>query len=192
MSFFLICLQLKLISSLCGLRFGWTNRFTVSGNPISVTFSCHLAQFFCQFFWEKISVRETDNCFEWITKAMTCLDIRFMNFNDYFPENLYTFILQLPPFHTKWDTVNNDIISTALLVHFVPNYIGTFKQSLKCFNSVFRLIFSARKACITILFLSEGLVLIASISPLSDSMALSSSFLLTMLPIGKRTVNDNW
>ena len=137
MSFSLICLQLKLISSLCGLRFGWTNRFTVSGNPISVTFSCHLAQFFCQFFWEKISVRETDNCFEWITKAMTCLDIRFMNFNDYFPENLYTFILQLPPFHTKWDTVNNDIITTALLVHFVPNYIGTFKQSLKCFNSVF-------------------------------------------------------
>ena len=56
MSFFLICLQLKLISSLYGLRFGWTNRFTVSGNPISVSLSFFMSlssNFFANFFEKK-------------------------------------------------------------------------------------------------------------------------------------------
>ena len=41
-------LQLKRISSLHRLRFGRPNNFTVSGNPISVSFPflCHLAQIF--------------------------------------------------------------------------------------------------------------------------------------------------
>ena len=54
--FFLICLQLKLISSLYGLRFGWTNRFTVSENPISLSLSFFMSLssiFFANFFEKK-------------------------------------------------------------------------------------------------------------------------------------------
>ena len=36
-----------------------------------------------------------------------------------FPQNFYTFILQLFLFHTRWDTVSNYIITTAILIHFI-------------------------------------------------------------------------
>ena len=120
-------LQLKRISSLHRLKFGGPNNFTVSGNPISVSFPflCHLAQIF--FVNKKI-----------LTKRLTVLgdlsmayfSIRFMNLNVYFAQN----ILQLPLFHTRWETIGNYIISMAILVHFIPSYMVTFKLGLKCFK----------------------------------------------------------
>ena len=131
--FFLICLQLKLISSLYGLRFGWTNRFTVSGNPISVSLSFFMSLssiFFANFFEKKFLWAKRIIVLNELPRWWHALISDLWILMTIFPQNLYTFILQLPPFHTKWDTVNNGIITT------------------------------------------KGLVLIASISPLSDSMAL--------------------
>ena len=131
--------MLKFISSLYGPRFGRTNNFTVSGNPISVRlfFLLLSSDFFASIFEQNFLLTIRKTVLDGKSKVMACLYIRFMNFDVYFPQNLYSVIPQHSVFYTTWDTVNNDIVRTALLIHFIPNYVGTFKLGIKCFNFAF-------------------------------------------------------
>ena len=125
-------LQLKRISSLHRLKFGGPNNFTVSGNPISVSFPflCHLAQiFFVNIFEQNFMLTKRITVLRDL--PMAYFSIRFMKLNVYFAQN----ILQLPLFHTRWETIDNYIISMAILVHFIPSYMVTFKLDLKCFKA---------------------------------------------------------
>ena len=51
-----------------------------------------------------------------------------MNFNVYFPRNLYAFIFQLSLFYTRRDTMNNYFITATILIHFVQDYTFFYKQ----------------------------------------------------------------
>ena len=182
-------LLLKVLFSFYGQIFSRKNISTFSGNLNCISiFLCHLN--LCQTFWAKPFVKETDNCFGWSAKVMAYLDTIFMNFNIYFPQYFFTFILQIPLFYTRWDIVNSCIIRTPILFHFTSSYIGTFRLG-SVLTLFFKLMFSSCKASIMSLFRSERLVLIAAISSLRDSIALSNSLFLNILTIRKWTVNSD-
>ena len=80
-------LQLKRISSLHRLKFGGPNNFTVSGNPISVSFPflCHLAQiFFVNIFEQNFMLTKRITVLGDL--SMAYFSIRFMKLNVYLPK----------------------------------------------------------------------------------------------------------